>query len=671
MVADAKHPDAGHALAASEALYRATFDQAALGIAHLGFDGRWLRVNDRLCTITGYAREALLGRRYTEITHPDDLTENVALVDLLREGKVPRIVLEKRYIRRDGSIVWVKVTAAVLRGADGTPLHFISTLDDISDRRQAEAKARDNERRLRQALDGLPQIAWMTTRDGNAIYYNRRFTEYIGREIGPTLAERMALVHPDDAERVLTATTRARAGETVFDAEARLHRHDGAWRWHRLHGVALDAPDQSGRGMLSIATGVDIHDMREIQQALAAANADLERRVIERTQELTEAAHDLAAEMERREAAQAALLQSQKLEALGQLTGGVAHDLNNVLAAVSGSYELLRRRTNDPALLRLVALGEKGAERAAALVRQLLAFARREALQPILVDPVALLGQIETLARHAVGPAVRCLLEVEPAVRPVLVDPQRMEMALLNLAVNARDAMPDGGTLTIAARNTKADDGHVEISVADTGVGMSAEVLARATEPFFTTKPPGKGTGLGLPSIRGFVEQSGGELTITSKPGAGTVVTIRLPRAAGGPQEADLPARATPGGALHIGQTVLLADDDEQGRPITAALLREMGFAVIEASDADSALGLARLTPRFDVLVTDVIMPGGDGPSLAAALRAERPGLPVLFITGHSGAYRLEGESVLAKPFTSRDLAARLHAMFETRAPLA
>lgn len=659
-----KHSVPESALIASEALYRATFDQAALGIAHIGFDGRWLRVNDRLCAITGYTREELLGRRYVDITHPDDVPGNVALVESLREGRVPRIVLEKRYIHRDGSIVWVKVTAAVLHDVDGAPLHFISTLDDVTDRRQAETEARDNARRLRQALDGLPQIAWMTTRDGNAIYYNRRFTEYIGREIGPTLGDRMALVHPDDAERVLAATNRARAGETVFDAEARLQRHDGAWRWHRLHGVALDAPDQSGRSVLSIATGVDIHDMREVQQALAAANVDLERRVAERTRELTEAARELAAEMERREAAQAALLQSQKLEALGQLTGGVAHDLNNVLAAVSGSYELLRRRTDDPALLRLVALGEKGAERAAALVRQLLAFARREALQPIMVDPAALLGQIEALARHAVGPGVTCVLDAEKGVWPVLVDPQRMEMALLNLAVNARDAMPDGGMLTIAAANITEGGDHVAISVADTGIGMSAEVLARATEPFFTTKPPGKGTGLGLPSIRGFVEQSGGELLIASRPGAGTVVTIRLPRAEDRrARETHAPSRVAPSEPLHTGRTVLLADDDEQGRPVTAALLREMGFAVIEASDADTALGLARLTPRFDVLVTDVIMPGGDGPSLAAALRAQRPGLPVLFITGHSGVYRLEGEVVLAKPFTSRDLELRLRAL--------
>ncbi len=662
MADDAKHPGAGPALAASEALYRATFDQAALGIAHLDFDGRWLRVNDRLCAITGYTREELLGRRYVDITHPDDLPGNVALVAMLREGKVPRIVIEKRYIRRDGSIVWVKVTAAVLRDADGAPLHFISTLDDISDRKQAEAEARDNERRLRQALDGLPQIAWMTTRDGNAVYYNRRFTEYVGREVGRTFEERMALVHPDDAERVRAASSRARAGDTVFGVEARLCRHDGAWRWHRLHGVALDTPDQPGRSTLSVATAVDIHDMREIQQALAAANADLERRVADRTQELTEAASDLAAEMERREAAQAALLQSQKLEALGQLTGGVAHDLNNVLAAVSGSYELLRRRTDDPALLRLVALGEKGAERAAALVRQLLAFARREALQPILVDPAALLGQVEALAHHAVGPTVTCVLEAEPGVWPVLADPQRLEMALLNLAVNARDAMPDGGTLTIAARNTAAHGDYVSISVADTGVGMSAEVLARATEPFFTTKPPGKGTGLGLPSIRGFVEQSGGEMLIASRPGAGTIVTLRLPRAEAGPRDAGMPDQAALGRAIHAGRTVLLADDDEQGRPVTAALLRELGFTVIEAPDAEAALGLARVSPRFDVLVTDVVMPGGDGPSLAATLRAERPGLPVLFITGHSGAYRLDGEAVLAKPFTSRDLEVRLQA---------
>ncbi|MDQ2802726.1 MAG: PAS domain S-box protein, partial [Pseudomonadota bacterium] len=276
MAFDVKPLGPESSLVASEALYRATFDQAALGIAHVALDGRWLRVNDRLCAITGYSREELLGRRYDEITHPDDVAGNIAQVKFLHDGGAPRIVLEKRYIRRDGGIVWVKVTASMLRDADGRPLHLISTLDDISDRKRAETEARDNERRLRQALDGLPEMAWMTRSDGYAVYYNRRFAEYAGYELGPGFDARMALVHPEDAERVRATSARARAGEIPFAVESRLRRHDGAWRWHRMHAVVLDAPDAAAGDILSVATAVDIHDMREAERALAEANADLE-----------------------------------------------------------------------------------------------------------------------------------------------------------------------------------------------------------------------------------------------------------------------------------------------------------------------------------------------------------------------------------------------------------
>ncbi len=778
-------------IAASEALYRATFDQAALGIAHVGLDGRWLRVNDRLCAIIGYAREELLGRAFPEFTHPDDLADNLAHMQALLEGRESVYTMEKRYRRRDGTQIWVKLTASLLRDAAGRPEHFISVVDDISDRKRAEAALRESEirqrlgldaaevgiaewdhargvfrvdariaalsrgllppdtwlavdgperaawtarlhpddraanqadrqaqaegrvskrnvefriglpgggwhwisrasavlaqdeagralrvidalqdvterkqgeERLRRALDGLPQMAWLTRRDGTALYYNRRFLEYAGSGVGSGLEDRLVFVHPEDAARVRELSLHARARASEFDAEARLRRHDGAWRWHRLHAVPLDAPET---GDLAISTAVDVHDIKEAERVLAEANAELERRVADRTRALSAVARELAAEMRRREDAQAALLQAQKLEALGQLTGGVAHDLNNVLVAVIGSYELIRRRIDDPVLLRLVQLGEQGAGRAAALVRQLLAFARRETLKPVLVDVAALLSQVESLTRHAIGPSIPCVLDVEAGIWPVLVDPQQLEMALLNLAVNARDAMGEDGTLTISARN-RADGASwpgtlrrgpaVAIAVADTGCGMPPDVLARACEPFFTTKPRDKGTGLGLATVSGFAEQSGGALRIESRVGQGTTVTILLP-----PAQAESAAEAgTADDALEIGRqenaVVLLVDDDEQGRPVTAALLRDMGYAVIEASDAESALAVTYATPAIDLVVTDVIMPGTDGPSLVGRIRAERPGLPVLFITGHPGTHALDNETVLAKPFTAREL---------------
>ncbi len=788
-----KRHDPKAALAASETLYRATFDQAALGIAHVGLDGRWLRVNDRLCAITGYGREDLLERRFQDITYSEDLPGNLASLQKLLGGGISSCTMEKRYRRRDGNLIWVKLTVSLLRDSDGHPAHFISVVDDISDRKRAEAALRDHEirlrlgldtagiglaewdrardvfrvdariaamsqgllpadtwlaahgperaawvarlhpddlaahqvdrlaqaegrsgayvleyrvalpdggwhwiarasavlardeagralrvidavqdvterkqgeERLRQALDGLPQIAWLTRRDGTAFHYNRRLAEYAGHDLGPGFEDRMSLVHPEDAPRVRAHSLRARAGRTEFDIEARLRRHDGAWRWHRMCAVALDAPEPGG---LAVATAVDIHDIKEAERVLAEANAELERRVADRTHELSEAARELAAEMRRREEAQSALLQAQKLEALGQLTGGVAHDLNNVLAAVSGSYELIRRRTDAPDLLRLVALGEQGAKRAATLVRQLLAFARRETLRPVVIDPQALLGQLEVLVHHAAGAQVECVLEAAPDVWPVLVDPQRLEVALLNLALNARDAMPEGGRLSITARNvpggTDWPGGHgrdrsVAIAVADTGTGMTPEVLARVSEPFFTTKGPGKGTGLGLASARGFAEQSGGALRIDSRVGQGTTVTILLPRAPmDGADDAAEPApEPAPATCRQAGGVVLLVDDDEQGRPVTETLLRDLGYTVIVAANAEIAFARAYATSTIDVLVTDVIMPGADGATLAARLRADRPGLPVVFITGHAGSHALAGETVLAKPFAAREL---------------
>ncbi len=787
----AAHGDLEAGLDASEALYRATFDKAALGIAHVGLDGRWLRVNDRLCEIIGYAREELLGRAFSELTHPDDLPDNLAHLQALLEGSESVYVTEKRYRGPDGTDIWVKLSTSLLRDGQGRPEHLISVMDDISDRKRAEAALRESEFRLRlgldaagvglaewdharhvfrvdarisalshgllaadtwlsmdgperaawvarvhpddwaanqadrqaqaegsvarrtiefrvrhpgggwrwisrtsavlardhtgrslrvidalqditerkqgeerlaRALDGLPQMAWLTRRDGTALYYNRRVLEYAGPGVGPSLEDRLALIHPEDTARMRALSQGARSEASEFDAEARVRRHDGAWRWHRLHAVALDAPESGG---LAVSTAIDIHDIKEAERVLAEANAELERRVADRTRALSAAARELEAEMGRREETQAALLQAQKLEALGRLTGGVAHDLNNVLVAVTGSYELIRRRVDDPALLRLVQLGEQGASRAAALVRQLLAFARRETLKPVLVDVAALLDQVESLARHTIGPAVTCVLDVEAGIWPVLVDPQQLEMALLNLAVNARDAMEEGGTLRISARNQShgaawTGASHrgpaVAIAVTDTGSGMSPQVLARACEPFFTTKPRDKGTGLGLATARGFAEQSGGALHIESRVGQGTTVTILLPAAhtqAARGADATHEALET---ERHANAVVLLVDDDEQGRPVTAALLRELGHAVIEASDPEDALALVSATPVIDLMITDVIMPGTDGPTLAARVRAERPNLPVLFITGHPGAHALDHEVVLAKPFTAREL---------------
>jgi len=402
---------------------------------------------------------------------------------------------------------------------------------------------------------------------------------------------------------------------------------------------------------------------------LRALNVDLERRVEDRTSALAHATEVLKTEMQQREAAQAALAQSQKLEALGQLVGGVAHDFNNMLAAITGSYNLIERRLGDPALRDIVAHGRRAADRAAELVRHLLAFARREDLSPTVVDLATLIADVSDLLAHAAGSQVEFDLEVAPDTWPVLVDRHRLEVALLNLVVNARDAMPAGGRIRVEAKRATSSDTHPPqstsgecsiISVQDSGTGMSAEVLARAVEPFFTTKGVGKGTGLGLAMVHGFMEQSGGRMTVASHPGEGTTISLVLPRAQGeARQEPRASGKAVP---LAPPNTVLLVvDDDDQVRPVTTAYLRDLGYEVLEASTGDEALSIAQGALRLDMLLSDVVMPDMDGPNLASHLRTRYPGLPVLFMTGHADPQILRGETVLGKPFSGEELGTKIH----------
>jgi nitrogen-specific signal transduction histidine kinase/CheY-like chemotaxis protein len=377
---------------------------------------------------------------------------------------------------------------------------------------------------------------------------------------------------------------------------------------------------------------------------------------------LSDAVAALKEEMRRREATQSALLQAQKLEALGHLTGGVAHDFNNVLAAVLGSLELIGRRAEDPDRVReLAARASRAADRAAALVRQLLAFARQEPPVPEPFDPASLLGGVDDLIRRAVGSGVEVKLHVPEGSWPVMVDAHRLEVALLNLAVNARDAMRGSGTLTVRVRNeaaaerpgrdASADRDHVVIEVQDDGPGMPTEVLAHATDAFFTTKERGHGTGLGLSMVKQFVEQSGGTLSLANAPEGGLRVEMRMPRSAlpGRPRQV---ARRAPDPSLHGNAVILVVDDDDQVRAVTVAMLCDLGYEVVEASSLMTADAVASGLERLDMLLTDLTMVGGSGLQLADRLRGQRPGLPVVFMTGLSVPTSLDGESLLAKPFS-------------------
>ncbi|MGE4049402.1 MAG: response regulator, partial [Acetobacteraceae bacterium] len=394
------------------------------------------------------------------------------------------------------------------------------------------------------------------------------------------------------------------------------------------------------------------------------------RRIAERTRALGDAARDLEEEIKQRVEAQSMLLQAQKLEALGQLTSGVAHDFNNVLAAISGSLELLRRGLTNDRQIRWIENGQAAVSRAVGLTRQLLGFARRQPLAPSVINLNAMLAGTRELVTHSLTPNVVLDVSLAPDTWPVMADPNQLQVALINLAVNARDAMPDGGMLRITTRNMTVPAAglpnpmtgdilpagqYVTIAVADTGIGMSPEVAARVLEPFFTTKALGLGTGLGLPMVYGFATQSGGTILIDSRLHQGTTVEIVLPRSALAAEVADETTTLQPG--RHGDADLLVVDDDPNVRIVTAGLLRDLGYDVIEAASAETAYALAS-TERLDLIITDVMMARSDGLQLASRLRAEQPSVPILFVTGRADLPELKGEAVLQKPFTRAELAA-------------
>ncbi|MGI4950121.1 MAG: ATP-binding protein [Janthinobacterium lividum] len=371
-----------------------------------------------------------------------------------------------------------------------------------------------------------------------------------------------------------------------------------------------------------------------------------------------------------RKEADAQLAQAQKMDAIGQLTGGVAHDFNNLLTPIVGSLDLLRRRhKDDERSQRMIGGAIQAAERAAILTQRLLSFARRQALQPQAVDVGALIDGIVDLIRRSLGPSIAVALDVSRDLASAQVDPNQLELALLNLSINARDAMPDGGRLTLAVAEVAVDQRnavglqpgrYIRLLAADTGTGMDRATLARATEPFFSTKGIGKGTGLGLSMVHGLAAQSGGTLTLASEPGVGTTVELWLPTT---PEPASGPGEQR-GEALDARRdaTVLLVDDDDLVRSATADMLRDIGYAVVEMASAPQALAALRSGVEADVLVSDYLMPGMTGGQLIKQLRATGVRIPALLVTGYAAA----GEDVpadvsrLAKPFRQVDLAARV-----------
>jgi len=497
-------------------------------------------------------------------------------------------------------------------------------------------------------------------------YFGRRGSEPF------TYQDLLEAVHPDDRARRLAVVEQALRTGRDYNIEYRIIWPDGSQHWVDVRARAVRGPDGSITSLVGVCSDITARKTAEIDRetllaqlaaertALAELTATLEQRVEQRTA-------DLMKEVAAREKAQEQLRQAQKMETIGQLTGGVAHDFNNLLMAVMGNLDLLRKRLpNDPRLHRLVEGALQGAERGASLTQRLLAFARQQDLRAVPVDLGALILDMSNLLERSLGPRVMLRLEIPAGLPPARIDANQLELAILNLAINARDAMPDGGAIDIkvAEYQVRGDPAlsagrYLKLSVVDTGTGMSPEILKRAIEPFFSSKPLGKGTGLGLSMVHGLAVQLGGTLQLTSTVGKGTSAALVLPVATAA-VEAEAPAPAAQ--KIRRSAVILFVDDDPLIAMSTTEMLEDLGHRVIGANSGLHALDILRSAQPIDLMMTDHVMPGMTGIELAAASREVRPALPILLATGY--AELPEGAQVdlprLAKPYHQDQLRDRL-----------
>ncbi|MDQ1081385.1 PAS domain S-box protein [Pseudoroseomonas cervicalis] len=539
---------------------------------------------------------------------------------------------------------------------------------ELAVRRQAQEALRASEERFRVIADSVDQMIWSTRPDGHHDYFNQRWYDYTGTPQGSTDGDGWAgIFHPEDQPRARALWAHCLASGERYHIEYRLRHHSGEYRW--VIGRALPLRGADGAIRRWYGTCTDIHDLKQAEAALRDLTATLEQRV--------------ASEVAERVRAEAALRQVQKMEAVGQLSGGLAHDFNNLLTGIMGSLELLQLRLAQGRAgdtERYINAAHGAARRAASLTQRLLAFARRQTLDPRPTDVTRLVAGMEELIRRTVGPAVEIAVQADARAWPVLVDANQLENALLNLCINARDAMPEGGRIRIETANAVleaaeargidlAPGRYLVLSVTDTGTGMTPEVAARAFDPFFTTKPLGEGTGLGLSMIYGFVRQSGGQVRLRTAPGQGSTFHLYLPRHDGGVEEPEPPPARDPAQAGEA-RMVLVVDDEPAVRMLMVDVLQGLGHATVEAADGAAALRLLQSGLLLDLMVTDVGLPGGmNGRQLAEAARSQRPDMPVLFVTGYAehtviGNGPLEpGMQLLTKPFAMESLAEKAQAM--------
>jgi PAS domain S-box-containing protein len=629
-------------------LVNAVIDYA---IYMLDLDGHVVSWNSGAVRLKGYSEEEIIGQSFARFCTPEDLQAGVPQKALRVARETGRFEAEGWRVRKDGSRFWASVVIDAVRDQHGKTIGFAKVTRDVTERRRAHQSLVESEASYRRLVEGVTDYAIFQLDPGGVVTtWNpgaQRIKGYTRDEIvGQHFS---AFYTEEDVETRLPERALRTAVETgKYDAEGWRVRKDGSRFWA---SVVIDPIYDEQRRISGFAKITrDITERREAQLLLKA------------TQE------QLAA--------------SQKMEAVGQLSGGIAHDFNNLLMVVIGNLETVQRQAakqpSNPAMSRALANAMRGAQRAATLTSRLLAFSRRQALDPKPMDVNKFLVGAADFIQRSLGENVQVEVVGSPGLWFVEVDANQLEVALLNLAINGRDAMPSGGKLTIEGANVFADENYsrynpemapgqyVAICVTDNGVGMPSDVIDRAFEPFYTTKELGQGTGLGLSQVYGFVKQSGGHVKIYSEVGQGTTVKIYLPRLLGRVTEEDEPdAEGTQVGAEES-ETILVVEDNTDVRAYLAEVLRSLNYKVTTVPNTQAALDVLQQNGPIDLLLTDIVMPGGNGRELAKQAAILRPDVQVLFMTGYSRNAvvhqgRLdEGVDLLQKPVSQAQLATRV-----------
>ncbi|MGP8539360.1 PAS domain-containing protein [Pseudomonas protegens] len=589
---------------------------------------------------------------------------------------------EYRLQLADGQLRWVFARGRCYKDHHGRPTRFLGAALDLTERKQMEQALRQSQTELQLIINAMPVLIGYVDHEERFRLNNSAYLDWYGLTPQELYGKSIREVVGDDIYATRAENIKAALAGKPCSFEASSPHRDGRPRHALMKYLPRYGADGAINGFYIFV--IDETERRQTEEALRNLNETLEERVNQRTEALATANQRLQNEMFERERAEDALRHAQKMEAVGQLTGGIAHDFNNMLTGIIGSLDLMQRYIDNgrgAEIGRFTEAAMASAKRAASLTHRLLAFSRRQSLDRQPLDPNQLVRSLQELFNHTKGEHIELQMQLADGVWPVNTDASQLENALLNLVINARDAMPDGGRLLIETANSyldgsdistlepvKAGD-YVMLGVSDNGAGMSPRILAKAFDPFFTTKPIGQGTGLGLSMIYGFAQQSGGHVTISSEPDQGTCVRLYLPRLFAAPLDSAEPATLNQAPQAIAGETVVVVEDDPAVRMLVLNVLAELGYRAFEAEDARSALPLLESPMRVDLLVTDVGLPGMNGRQLAEIARQQRPGLKVLFMTGYAEkaaerqGFLEPGMDLMAKPFSIEEMAQKIRQM--------